>query len=107
MSALLDLARDALVLAVMLGLPLVAVALVAGLLAGWLGQLTGVQDPAVGAALRVGAIVLAVWWTGEAMAERITTLTAETWDSFARIGRAGVPSPPGAELEASESSPIQ
>ena len=99
MSALLDLARDALLLAVMLGLPLVAVALVAGLLAGWLGQLTGVADPAVGAALRVGAIVLAVWWTGEAMAERVTELTEDTWGHFARLGRAGVPSPPGAELQ--------
>lgn|GEM_PF-1997911 len=103
MSALLDLARDALLLAVMLGLPLVAVALVAGLLAGWLGQLTGVQDPAVGAALRVGAIVLAVWWTGAAMAERVTDMTAQTWAHLAELGRAGIAGPHGRELRAGDS----
>ena len=105
MSALLDLTRDALLLAVAIGLPLMAVALVSGLLAGWLGQLVGLADPAVSTALRGGAIVLALWFAGAPIAARVTDLTADAWGRLPALGRAGVPTPPGAELDETPAPP--
>lgn len=94
MNALLDLCRDALWLAVTLGLPLLGVGLLAGLLAGWFSQLTGLSDPAVGITVRATAIVLALWWAGPTLAQRVTALTADAWSHLAALGRAGIPSPP-------------
>ena len=105
MSGLLDLTRDALLLAVAIGLPLAALALLAGLAAGWLGQLVGMTDPAVGTAIRAGAVVLALWLGGDAIAARMTDLTADAWGRFATIGRQGLPTEPGAELTGSTPTP--
>ncbi|MEM6996826.1 MAG: flagellar biosynthetic protein FliQ [Myxococcota bacterium] len=99
MSAVLDLARDALMLAVTIGLPLLTVGLAAGVLAGWLGQRTGIVDPAVGVAVRGGAVVLALWWSGDAIATRVQALTDQAWRTLPALGRGGVPDPPGAELD--------
>lgn len=95
MNALLDASRDALLVAVTIGLPLLAVGVVAGLAAGWLAQLTGLTDPAVSTGLRAAAIVGALWWTGGDIAERVTAMTGQTWALLPSLGHAGVPSPPG------------
>lgn len=105
MNALLDIVRDALTLTVTLGLPLLAVAVLTGLLAGWLGQLTGVQDPSVNTAIRAAAIIGALWWAGGAITERVTDLTHTTWQTLPALGRAGVPTPPSSELDAPPVAP--
>ncbi len=100
MNAVLDGTRDALMLVVSLGLPLLAVGLVAGLLAGWLSQLTGISDPSISTALRAAAIIGALWWAGGPIAERVVSLTDEAWRTLPALGRAGVPAAPGAETDA-------
>lgn len=97
MNPLLDLVAEALMLGVIIGLPLLGLGLVAGLAAGWLGQITGVNDPATANALRAAAVVLTVWWAGPSAADRVVALTTETWRGLAALGRGGVPTPPGSD----------
>jgi len=102
MNGLLDLVRDGLMVAVTLGLPLLGVGLVAGMLAGWLAQLTGISDPGVGAALRAAAIVGALWASGGLIAERVTELADDAWGRIGALGRDGIPRPPSSGLEQPE-----
>ena len=98
-NGLLDLVRDGLMLAVTLGLPLLAVGLVAGMLAGWLAQLTGIADPGVSAALRAAAVVGALWATGGWIASRVTELADDAWGRIGALGRDGIPRPPSSGLD--------
>lgn len=95
MNGLLEVVQGGLWLVLGLGLPLAALALLAGVGTSFLGQATGLSDPAIGSAMRVAAVVLALWWLGGGWASRVREYTAQTWGVLAEIGRAGVPDPPG------------
>jgi type III secretion HrpO family protein len=82
-AVLLDAARDALLLALLLSLPIVAIAATVGLVVAAFQAATQIQDPTVAHLPRllavVGALVLLAPWMGReigAFAERIFVMAA-------------------------------
>ncbi len=79
--------EQALALGVALGLPLVAAAVGASVLAGAVAGAFGVQEPAVGLAARLLAIVALVSALAGAAFDATRTYTQETWARIGRVGR--------------------
>lgn len=78
-----QLLRDAMMLALVVGGPLFFTLLVAGLVVGVLQAATQINDPAVGFLPRLLAAAAVLWYFGGWMAERFARHLA---DSIARMG---------------------
>ena len=76
-STLLHLAREALLLALLLSAPPLAAALLTGLLTGLLQAVTGVQEQALGAVPRIAAVLLALAVAGPWMGGRLSAFAGE------------------------------
>jgi flagellar biosynthesis protein FliQ len=76
-GALLHLAREALLLALMVSAPPLLAAFAAGLLAGLLQAITQVHEAALGAVPRIAAVLAALLLAGPWMAGRVARFAAE------------------------------
>ena len=73
--------------AVLVALPLLAAAVGAGLVAGWLGARLGLSDPVASGVLRGLAVLgVLVLMAGE-LAERAQALAIDAWSELAEVGR--------------------
>ncbi len=80
--------EQSLALAVGLALPLVLAAVGVSVLAGAVAGAFGIQEPSVGLAARLLAVIVVVSALAQAATEGARTYTRETW---ARIGQVGRP----------------
>jgi flagellar biosynthesis protein FliQ len=84
-GALLASLEDGLALALLIAAPILVAALLGGMLSGLLGNLTQIDDPAVGLVIRVAAVALAVAIFTPAIAGELTTLATHLGAVIARI----------------------
>ena len=76
-AAILHLAREALVLALLLSAPPLLAALLSGLVTGLLQAVTQVQDPALGAVPRIAAVLATLAIAGPWIAGRLAAFAGE------------------------------
>ncbi len=76
---LLEIAREALVLSVILSLPVIGAAFIAGLVSACLQALTRVSEPALTNVPRIAAVALAVWIAAPWMGGRVAGFAERVW----------------------------
>ncbi len=76
---LLEIAREALVLSVILSLPIIGAAFVAGLISSSLQALTRVSEPALTNVPRIASVALAVWITAPWIGGRVAGFAERVW----------------------------
>ncbi len=85
-SACLDVAAQSLKLLLLLSVPLLASALLSGVLTGLLAVATRLSEPAIGMAARslcvLGGLLLIAPWIGE----RVKAFASATWQLISRVG---------------------
>ncbi len=84
-AALVDLAREGLLLALALAAPLVLAALVAGAVTAIIGVVTQVRDPALGMAPRVAAVALALVLTAPMIAQQASAFATRALTMVAQV----------------------
>lgn len=95
MSALVELAtREGIGLILALLVPLLATAIGAAILAGWLGSALGVRDGALGQCLRALAVLLALGLVLDGMAVATTDYAKASWGALGDLHRAVEPTEP-------------
>jgi flagellar biosynthetic protein FliQ len=87
-ASLVELVREALVLALWLAAPLLVAALIAGVAAGLVGALTQIHDPAVGLVARAAALGLALAMFAPSIARQLDAFTGRVWPLIAAVGTA-------------------
>ena len=85
-GALIELAREGLLLALALAAPMVIAALVAGAFTAIVGMITQVRDPAVGLAPRLAAVGLALVLTGPVIAQQAMAFATRALTLVGRVG---------------------
>ncbi len=85
-ASLVGLVRDGLLLALVVAAPLLVAALIAGIVTGVVGAFTQIQDPAVGLALRVAAIGLALVVFAPSIGHQLEAFANRLWPLVATIG---------------------
>ena len=83
------LAREGMLLALLLAAPLLVAALVAGVLSGLLGAFTQIQDPAVGLVPRAAAVGIAVVVFAPSMGHQLVAFMNRLWPLVAGAGASG------------------
>ncbi len=76
---LFDVAREGLVLALFLSLPILAAAFAAGLLTALLQSLTRISEPALTHVPRIAAVVVAVLISASWISERVAGFAERVW----------------------------
>ncbi len=85
-SSLVAIAREGMVLVLLLAAPLLVAALIAGVLSGLLAAFTQIQDPAVALAPRVAAVGAAIALFAPAIAHQLAAFATKLWALVATIG---------------------
>ena len=85
-GALIELAREGLLLALALAAPMVIAALVAGAFTAIVGMITQVRDPAVGLAPRLAAVGLALVLTAPVIAQQASAFATRALTLVGRVG---------------------
>ena len=88
-ESLLALAREGLLLALLLAAPLLVAALIAGILTGLIGAFTQIQDPAVGLVPRAAAVAIAVVLFAPSIARQLDAFASRLWPMVVAIGGGG------------------
>lgn len=78
-ASLAALAREGVLLALLLAAPLLVAALVAGVLTGLVGAFTQIQDPAVGLVPRIAAVGIAIVVFAPSIARQLDAFVARLW----------------------------
>jgi len=86
-SALVDLLREGVLLALLLVAPVLVAALIAGIVTGLLAAFTQIQDPAVGLVPRVAAIGVAIVLFGPSIASQLAAFAGRVWPLIEAVGR--------------------
>ncbi len=76
---LFDIAREALVLALLLSMPIIGAAFFAGLITALLQSLTKVSEPALTHVPRIAAVALVVLFTAPWISERVSGFAERIW----------------------------
>ena len=85
-SSLVAIAREGLLLALLLAAPLLVAALVAGIIIGLLGAFTQIQDPAVSIVPRVAAVGIAIVLFAPSIARQLEVFAARLWPLVTAVG---------------------
>ena len=85
-TPLIELGRQALILALWLAAPILVAALAASIVAGLIAWTTQVQDPAVGLVPRVAAVAIALALAGPHIAHALVTFGTTAFAAIARVG---------------------
>jgi flagellar biosynthetic protein FliQ len=85
---LAGLVREGMLLVLLLAAPLLVAALVAGVLAGLVGAVTQIQDPAIGLVPRVAAVGAAIVLFGPSIAHQLEAFSAKLWPLITAAGTA-------------------
>ncbi|MBX3161917.1 MAG: flagellar biosynthetic protein FliQ [Deltaproteobacteria bacterium] len=85
-DGLAALAREGLLLALLLAAPLLVAALVAGVLTGLLGAFTQIQDPAVGLVPRAAAVGVALVVFAPSIGQQLVAFMNRLWPLIAGVG---------------------
>ncbi len=84
---LYDLGREALVLVLMLSLPILAVALLSGVIAGIFQSFTKMSEPTINHVARAIAVLLALIAVAPWMAEHLRSFAEQTWAVIQKVPR--------------------
>jgi flagellar biosynthesis protein FliQ len=84
-SALVHLAREALLLTVLLAAPLVLASLATSIVVGLIQSWTGVHDPAIGFAPRAGAVIVALLVFAPTIGAELVKFTSLVFDTIAKV----------------------
>jgi flagellar biosynthetic protein FliQ len=85
-ASLVGLAREGLLLALLLAAPLLIAALVAGMVVGLLGAFTQIQDPAVSIVPRVAAVGIALVLFAPSIARQLDVFAVRLWPLVTAVG---------------------
>jgi flagellar biosynthesis protein FliQ len=83
---LIEVAREGLILALLLSLPILGAALIAGLLTTLLQMVTKVSEPVLTYVPRIVAVVLAVILVGPWMGGRLANFAERVWSMIQAVG---------------------
>jgi flagellar biosynthetic protein FliQ len=83
---LIEVAREGLILALLLSLPILGAALIAGLLTALLQMVTKVSEPVLTYVPRIVAVVLAVIFVGPWMGGRLANFAERIWSMIQVVG---------------------
>jgi flagellar biosynthesis protein FliQ len=84
-TALVHLAREALLLTVLLAAPLVLASLVTSIVVGLIQMWTGVSEPAIGFAPRAAAVIVALLLFAPTIGAELVKFTRLIFDTIARV----------------------
>jgi flagellar biosynthesis protein FliQ len=88
-ASLVALAREGMLLALLLAAPLLVAALIAGIFTGLIGAFTQLQDPAIGFVPRVAAVGAAVALFAPSIAGQLDAFASRLWPLVAAVGAGG------------------
>jgi type III secretory pathway component EscS len=80
-----ELVQGGLMLAVWVALPLAAAALAGGVIAGLLGQWTGIQDASLGLVARAAFAIVALFVVAMVSGARVREFTKDAWNSLGNV----------------------
>lgn len=85
-TSLVSIAREGLLLALLLAAPILVAALAAGVISGLIGAFTQIQDPAVSLVPRVAAVGASIVLFGPSIAHQLEAFTNQLWPLLAAAG---------------------
>lgn len=88
-ASLAALVREGVLLALLLAAPILVAALIAGVVTGFVGAITQVQDPALGMVPRVAAVGAAIVLFAPSIAHQLEAFAGRIWPLITAIGAGG------------------
>jgi flagellar biosynthetic protein FliQ len=88
-ASLVAIAREGLLLVLLLAAPFVVAAVIAGIVSGLIAAFTQLQDPAIGTAVRVAAVGVAIVLFAPSIGHQLAAFMARLWPMITAAGTAG------------------